>query len=63
MVLYEIEHFNIYHERESEKTLEDINTVLHEAYDDIIAHEYIHIIIYRMNEHCNLWINEGMALF
>jgi hypothetical protein len=28
-----------------------------------IAHEYIHTIIYRLNKNCNLWINEGMALF
>jgi hypothetical protein len=37
MILYEIEHFNIYHEGESEKTLEDIENVLNQTYNVVLS--------------------------
>jgi hypothetical protein len=36
MILYKIEHFNIYHEGESEKTLEDIENVLNQTYNVVL---------------------------
>ncbi len=65
MVLYEIEHFNIYHEGESEKTLEDISAVLHRAHDVVvnffeIEPETTDVYIYKdqvpvsFEDHCTL---------
>jgi hypothetical protein len=36
------------------------------SYESIIhaiPHEYVHTVVYSMNKKCNLWINEGLALY
>ena len=132
MVLYDLEHFSIYHKNENIQTLKDIENVLNETYNkaikfyeinientdvyiynnqlefqkqknpditienvinwwvretmynkilaispkletnsghnyqsilNVIAHEFIHTVNNKINNNCNIWIDEGIALY